>query len=350
MAKIRVAQAYTGPIGSEIVRRLANHKTMELVGVLVHSDDKAGKDSGVVAGGAPNGIITTQSLDELIALKPQGIFWGGPRADIDVWEKILSAGVNLYTGAGAFFLKGRPEEARIAAACERGQSSICSGGNIPGLISDVLPSFLTGYTGRIRQIRCWQRNIMDKNPSAYQMQGTIGIGLPPGANPHDEAIRTGFTINMGQCARWLAESMGEEYQGIELIRVEYGVAPHHVELQPSGLVIEEGAIGGVRWTWVARASGRDFFRMSTEMAAMFGLGEGWRNNYEDPAYRVEIDGEPSMVCTLGWPSHEAPALANYSLNAVRALNTMPRLVAARPGNVTTLDYPAPVSSEGLAPL
>lgn len=77
MAKIRVAQAYTGPIGSEIIRRLADHKTMELVGVLVHSVDKVGRDSGELAGGAPNGIVTTRSLDELIALKPHGIIWSG---------------------------------------------------------------------------------------------------------------------------------------------------------------------------------------------------------------------------------------------------------------------------------
>lgn len=57
-----------------------------------------------------------------------------------------------------------------------------------------------------------------------------------------------------------------------------------------------------------------------------------------------------MRCTLGWPATETPSTANYSLNVARALNIMARLVDAKPGLLTPLDFPAPVSSEGLAPL
>ena len=350
MGRIRVAQAYTGPVGSEIIRRLAGHQSMELVGVLVHAEDKAGRDSGELAGGAPNGIITTRALDDLIALKPDGIIWSGSQLDLDAWDRILSAGINLYTGIGGFYLKGMPHEARLAAAAERGQSSFCSGGNIPGLISDVLPLFLTGYTGRIRQIRAWQRNHMDKNPSAPQMQKGLGIGLEVGGNPFMEQLNAGFTATMRQSARMIADALGEEFEGLELEKVEYALAPHRVVLEPSGLVIEKDTVAGVRWTWAGRASGREFYRISNEQSTMLGIAEGWRRTYDEPAYRVEIDGEPSMVCTLGWPSTETPSTANYSLNVARALNMMPRLVAAKPGLLTVLDFPAPTSSEGLAPL
>jgi hypothetical protein len=43
---ITVAQLYTGGVGSEIVRRLAGHPPLQLVGVLVHSAEKTGRDSG----------------------------------------------------------------------------------------------------------------------------------------------------------------------------------------------------------------------------------------------------------------------------------------------------------------
>ena len=350
MGKIRVAQAYTGPIGCEIIRRLKDHHTMELVGVLVHAEDKAGRDSGELAGGAPNGVITTRSLDELIALKPDGIIWSGSQFDVDAWAKILAAGINLYTGIGGFYLKGRPQEAQLAAAAEKGQASFCTGGNIPGLISDILPLFLTGYTGRIRRIRCWQRNHMDKNPSAVQMQMGLGIGLAPGGNPYMEQLNSGFTATIGMSARMIADALNEEFESLELAKVEYALAPHRVVLEPSGLVIEKDTVAGVRWTWVGRASGREFYQCSNEQTTMLGVAEGWRTTYEEPAYTVEIDGEPSMRCTLGWPSSEIPSTANYSLNVARALNVMPRLVEARPGLLTALDFPAPVSSEGLAPL
>jgi hypothetical protein len=350
MAKIRVAQAYTGPIGSEIVRRLAGHPQMELVGVLVHSEDKAGRDSGEVAGAAPNGIRTTRALDDLIALNPDGIFWSGSEFDMPAYVRILEAGINLYTGIGGYYLKGQPQEAELAAAVAKGQSSFCAGGNIPGLISDILPLFLTGYTGKIRQIRAWQRNHMDKNPSAVQMQRGLGIGLPIGGHPFGDLLNNGFTNTIGQSARLIADSLKVEFEGIELVKLEHALAPERVVLEPSGLVIEKDTVANIRWTWSARANGREFYRMSNEQSTILGLGEGWRQTYDEPAYRVEIDGDPDLYCTLGWPSGSVVSMANYNLNVARAMNIMPRLVAARSGLLTAMDFPAPVASDGLAPL
>jgi 4-hydroxy-tetrahydrodipicolinate reductase len=153
MSKYQVAQCYTGPVGSEIVRRLENHPILELVGVLVHYPEKAGRDSGELVGAAPNGVITTQSLDEIIALRPDAVIWSGSTYDVDAFEKILTAGINLYNGIGAYFLEGQPEEQRLKKAAISGGASLAAGGNIPGLVSDVLPLYLSGYTGRIRQIR-----------------------------------------------------------------------------------------------------------------------------------------------------------------------------------------------------
>jgi 4-hydroxy-tetrahydrodipicolinate reductase len=350
MGKIRVAQAYTGPIGLEIIRRLAGHPQMELVGVLVHSPDKAGRDSGELAGVAPNGIRTTQSLDEIIALKPQGIFWSGSEFDVAAYARILAAGINLYTGIGGYYLKGQPQEAELGAAAERGQASFCAGGNIPGLISDILPLFLTGYTGKLRHIRAWQRNHMDHNPSAVQMQRGLGIGLPPGGHPFVEQLNAGFTATIAQPARLIADSLGLKFEGLELIKVEYALAPERTVLERSGLVIDKDTVAGVRWTWVGHANGQEFYKLSNEQTTILGLGEGWRETYEEPAYRVEIRGDPSMDCTLGWPSGSDPAMSNYNLNVARAMNIMPRLVAARSGLLTPMDFPMPVAADGLAPL
>jgi hypothetical protein len=350
MGKIRVAQAYTGPVGQDIIRRMAGHPQMELVGVLVHSEAKAGRDSGELAGAAANGVRATRSLDEIIALKPDGVIWSGLEFDVAAYTRILEAGINLYTGIGGYYLKGQPQEPVLAAAAERGRASFCAGGNIPGLISDVLPLFISGYSGRIRQIRAWQRNHMDTNPSAVQMQRGLGIGLAPGANPFAEQLNAGITNAIGQSARLVADALKLEFESIELVKVDYALAPHRVVLEPSGLIIEEGAVAAVRWSWLARANGRDFYRMSNEQTTMLGLGEGWRTTYDEPAYRVEIDGDPSMYCTLGWPQGSSPASSNYALNAARAMNVMPRLVAAPPGLLTVLDFPAPAASDGLAPL
>ena len=350
MGRIRVAQAYTGPVGAEIVRRLASHPTIELVGVLVHSPEKEGRDSGEVAGGAPNGITTTRSLDEIIALKPDGVIWSGLTFDVAAHARILAAGINLYTGVGGFYLKGRPEEAVLAEAARQGRASFCAGGNIPGLISDVLPLFLSGYTGQIRQIRAFQRNHLSEIPSAVQLQMGLGIGLPPEGNPMAQAASDAFTDAIAQSAQMVADALCVTMESFELVKLERALASQRVVLPRCGLVIEPGTVANIRWTWSATGGGREFYRISNEQSSVLGLGDGWRETVDEPAYRVEIDGEPSLYCTMGWPDGSLAAASNHSLNAVRAINVMQRLVAARPGLLTIADFPAPVASEGLATL
>lgn len=346
MGKYRVAQCYTGAVGAEIVRRLEGHPLLELVGVLVHYPEKAGRDAGELVGGTANGVITTSSLDEIIALRPDAVIWSGATYDIDAYERILEAGINLYTGMGAYFLEGQPDEARLRGAAERGGVSLCAGGNIPGLISDVLPLFLTGYTGRIRQLRMWQRNDMASGPSAVQIQ-VLGVGLPPGKGAHAEAINAGWTSSMEQSGRMIAHALGVEWQGIVLENVEYALAPEDYVLPASGLEIRKGMAAGVRWTFSARAGGREFFRLVTEQSTRLDHGPDWRTSYEEPAWRVEIDGDPPIVCTFGWPSGTEPGKACHDLNAVRAINILPGLIEAKPGALSVLDFPAPVAGDGL---
>ncbi|MCB2049691.1 MAG: hypothetical protein KDE32_15930 [Novosphingobium sp.] len=347
--KYRIAQCYTGPVGSEIVRRMAGHPQLELVGVLVHFPEKVGRDSGELVGAAPNGVITTDKLDEIIALKPDAAIWSGLVNDTDAYVKLLEAGINVYTSIGCYYLPQSPEEPHLTEAALKGGTSITAGGNIPGLISDALPLFLTGYTGKIRQIRMWQRNDMSSGPSAPQIQ-SLGVGYYPGEWEFAEAMNSGFTWAIGQSARMVADGLGIEFEGIRMEKFEQVLAPEDYVLPASGLEIRKGMVAGVRWTFIAQASGgRDFYWLVNEQSTRLDHGEGWRTNFDDPAWRVEIDGDPSIVSTFGWPSGTAPGKACHELNAARAMNIVPRLIEAKPGGVSVLDFPAPRAGDGLFP-
>ncbi len=272
---IRVAQLYTGGVGSEIVRRLAGHPQLELVGVLVHSAEKTGRDSGELVGVAPNGITTTQDVDEIIALGPDAAIHSGMLWDHELIGRLLEAGINVYTGMGGYYLPGQPEYDALQAAGLKGNASFAAGGNIPGLISDVFPLFLSGYTGRIRHIRAWQRNHVETYPSAAQLEQGLGIGLPPGSNDAEEMVDGGWV--------WAAAR----------------VAPHAVTLPTSGLHIAEGHVAALQWTFSGFAGDHEFLTITNEQSAMLGLGPGWRENHEEPPWRVEIDGEPPIVATFG---------------------------------------------------
>lgn len=348
MAKFRVAQCYTGKIGSEIIRRLAGHPHMELVGVLVHDPAKTGRDAGELVGGARNGIVTTASLDDIIALKPDGAIWSGKTYDVDSYAKLLTSGINLYTGMGGYFIDDAPEAPRLAQAATKGNASFCAGGNIPGLISDVLPAFLSGFSGRTRRILATQRNHIAANHSVFQLVQLLGLGQPPGDNPLMDRANAGWLSVAAQGSKLIAKGMGLRWDSIELVSVEYALAPRRTVLEASGLVLEPGTIAGVRWTLAARADGREYYRLTNELTTMLGLGEGWRETTDTPAWQVEIEGEPSIVCTVGWPPGVEPHHSNTLLNASRAMNMLPRVIAAKPGLLTVLDFPAAMAGDGLA--
>jgi len=346
---IRVAQLYTGGVGSEIVRRLAGHRQLELVAVLVHSDDKVGLDSGSLVGSRPNGIITTQRIEEILDAEPDAAIYSGMLWDVDMIERLLAAGVNIYTGMGGYYLPGQPEFAVLDSAGRAGNASIAAGGNIPGLISDVFPLFVSGYTARIRAIRVWQRNHVETYPSAIQLQQGLGIGLPPGSSENEAMIDGGWVWAMRQSANMVATALGLECTNLTLSDKRVALAVSDVVLSASGCEIKAGTVGGIQWQFSAFTGDREFLTITNEQTAILGLGPGWREDHDAPPWRVEIDGEPPIVATMGWPDGVSPGAANALLNASRAMNVIPRLVAAPPGCVSVLDFPPVVAGDGLAP-
>src|SRR5260370_25421696 len=74
---MRVVECFTGSVGSQVIRLLAEHPQLDLIGVQVRSEAKDGRDAGELAGIGPIGIIATRSADELIALRPDAVLWLG---------------------------------------------------------------------------------------------------------------------------------------------------------------------------------------------------------------------------------------------------------------------------------
>jgi hypothetical protein len=344
---IRFAQLYTGGVGSEIVRRLPGHPRLELVSVLVHSDDKAGRESGEVVGAEANGIVTTQSIDEVLATKPDAAIYSGMAWDVPLIARLLRAGVNVYTGMGGYFLPGQPEFDEIDAAGRAGNASFAAGGNIPGLISDVFPLFVSGYTGRIRHIRAWQRNHVSTYPSAAQLE-SIGLGVAPADEEYQAMVDNAWVWALRQSANMVATAMGIECTDAVLADKKVALATEDVVLEGSGYLVAEGTVAGAQWTVTGYCGDRPFITITNEQTAVLGLGPGWRQDNHQAPYTVEIDGDPPIVATMGWPEGVEPGAANSRLNTARAMNTIVRLVDAPPGAASVLDFPAVVAADGLA--
>ncbi|HYI15274.1 MAG TPA: hypothetical protein VEX37_07785, partial [Thermomicrobiales bacterium] len=59
----RIIQWMTGDVGQVGVRHFADCPVFDLVGVLVHSKDKVGRDAGEIAGIAPVGVVATDDVE-----------------------------------------------------------------------------------------------------------------------------------------------------------------------------------------------------------------------------------------------------------------------------------------------
>ena len=94
-----VFQVATGNVGSEMVVRLRDHPDLELVGLHCYSPDKIGRDAGDVVGIDPVGVIATGSVDDIIAVSPDCVNFNGVWPDMDLFESVLEAGINVVSTA-----------------------------------------------------------------------------------------------------------------------------------------------------------------------------------------------------------------------------------------------------------
>jgi 4-hydroxy-tetrahydrodipicolinate reductase len=343
---IRVVVCYTGGVGSQAIRLVAGEPGLDLVGVLVHSRDKRGRDVGEIVGIGPIGLAATDDVDALVALRADVMLWHGLMWEPATIARFLAAGTNVYSSIGGWYLPGEPDHDVIADACAKGHSTHLSGGNIPGLVSDVLPLFVSGYAGQVRRIRAAQSDYVPHYPGALQL-GSLGIGDPiPDGSPDAPAlapIDVAFTQAIRQSARIVAAGLGVEVADVRVTRKEYAPAPEDLVLHPSGLRVAKGSAAGIRWTFGAfidTDSDTPFLEISNEQTVGLGLAPGWRVTEDEPNWVVEVSGVPNIRCAFDLAFDEAVEPVS-ALNAARAVNFIPTLVAAPPGHRTVLDVPAP---------
>lgn len=339
---MKVVVCFTGGVGSQVIRLLGEHPDHELVGVLVHDRAKEGRDVGELTNTAQIGVAATCDVDQILALRPDCALWHGAVWDRETVSRFLRSGVNVYTGMAGFSVP-LAEDEELRAACQAGGASLASGGNIPGLISDVLPLFLSGYTGNIRRIRATQRNHVAEYPSAHQLHEYLMMGFAREQAEHATAVDAIWLTAQSESAKLVAAGLGAAYGQTTISTREFALTPVEITLESSGLTVPAGTVAGVRWTFTTTtAEGYPFLDVVNEQTVALGLGAGWRQQIDEPNWTVEVDGHPSIRCQLELTAGtDQPVDSSPALNAARAVNFIPQLVAAAPGFVSVLDMPAP---------
>ena len=328
----------TGTVGIHAVPAIVHHPDLELAGLWVHSDDKAGRDAGELCGIDPVGVTATQDVEALLALDADCICYTAhsdvrPGEVVDDICRMLASGKNVVNTSFVALLY--PEQAgfhdQLQAACLEGGTSFFTSGIDPGYGNAGVTIGALGLCSEVRTVRMMEIVNYATWDNPFTMFEIMGFGK---ASPAQSLLLSpgSTTMAWGPVVALVAKSMGLELDEITEAH-EILLADEDVTIA-SGIV-EAGTISGMRFEIKGVVDGEE--RVVVEHVTRLRDGDAphWP---QGEGYRILVEGEPhvkvevSVSSDLGDHNH-----AGCLATAMHVVNAIPAVVAADPGVLTLLD-------------
>jgi 4-hydroxy-tetrahydrodipicolinate reductase len=339
----RVIQWSTGNVGRYALRAILNHPDLELAGLWVHSEKKAGRDAGELCGIGPVGVVATNDADALLDSDADCVVYTAT-ADLRLMDalddvcRILRSGKNVVSSSIVPLVHpshlGPDVEKRIADACREGNASFWTSGIDPGFANDLLPLTLSGLCERWTQIRIQEIVNYATYDQPEVVLGTMGFGKPMDELPL-LLLPGSLTLAWGGTIRILAEGLGVE---LDEITQWYECLPAPRDLETPMGTIAKGTRAALRFEVSGVVGGEPRLVIEHVTRMHDDLAPDWPRS--DGGYHVVVEGVPRMVCKLDMEDeHGDHAVGGVVLTATRLVNAIPAVVAALPRPLTPLDLP-----------
>lgn len=337
----RVIQWASGSLGRTALRRIIDHPDLELVGLYVYDQAKAGLDAGRIAKRPATGVLATGDIDAILALDADVVLHA-PRLSLpyeaqnrDV-ERLLASGKNVISTAGFHFPEAHGERyaGALRAACRRGNSTLAGMGLNPGFLVERLAMALSGLCARIDEIDVSEVADASHMPSPEFVFDTMGFGADPAElDLAASDFSTLYSTLYGEVFAAAAHALGTR---VETVAPEHRVTLAKQELQVAAGVIPAGRVAATEWCWVARLADGPVMRLSIlwtaapEHTGRLAAGAHWR---------IEIKGRPSvrLAFEFGDEPGAPPLRATTDAAVAVAIRAIPDVCAAPPG---FFSYPA----------
>lgn len=343
----RVVQWATGNVGSRALRRAIEHPGLELVGLYVHSADKVGRDAGELAGIGPVGISATNSIEDVIALKPDCVLYMAAQCNYDEICRILESGANIVTTRGEFHNPARMEPAirqRVEEACQRGITSIHSTGCSPGFVTEALPLVLATLQRSVKRITINEYgDCSSRNSPAMLFEG-MGFGKQPG--PAVQARLDHLREAFGPSLEVTADALGLPCDSVE-VEGAVAVARHDTRiaagLVPAGTVAaQRTTVSGIRGGETLISFTANWY-VSTDVVTQ----DGTEWDLRPSGWQLLMEGDVPLDVAISYPvAPEDYAEMTPGLTAHRPLNMVPYVCQAAPGIRTSVDLPQIIARLG----
>ncbi len=339
---IRVIQWATGTVGIHAAPAIAAHPDLELAGLWVHSDEKAGRDAGDLCGGPALGVSATQDADALLASDAQVICYTAssdirPDGVVDDLCRMLAAGKDVVNTSFVPLLypkaAGEGIYDRLEAACQEGGSTFYTSGIDPGFGNSGITVHALALCKEVRTVRMMEIVNYATWDNPFTMFEIMGFGKPDPS--HSLLLAQGSTtLAWGPVLELVAAAIGLTLDEI-VERHEVITAPEDIEIA-SGTV-EAGTISGMRFEIVGIAGGEERIVVEHVTRLRDTDAPDWP---QGAGYRILVEGEPHLKVELGLSSDRGDHNhAGCLATAMHVVNAIPHVVAADPGVKTMLDLP-----------
>lgn len=338
MSKLRIVQWATGTVGKSAMRAVIGHSALELVGVFVYSEAKAGLDAGEICGLAPTGVTATRDIATILAMRPDCVLYMPDRTNLDEVCSILAGGVNIVTTRADFFNPQMMDEtvrSRVEAACQKGQASIHCTGSSPGFITEALPIVLLSLQRHLDLLTIDEfANCVD-GCSEEMLRETMGFGETPEVFAARQMMERDAVFAHSLAS--IANAIGLPTDSFEM---ETEVALTRLPTLLHKTTIGAGTVGGQRFTLTGLKDGEPLIRMRTNWFVTTDLLPAW--DLRDDGWRVLVDGDTPLDVSIRFPMPDDPHQRQMilpRLTAHRPVNAIAAVCAAQPGIVTTVELP-----------
>ncbi|MFC4314538.1 dihydrodipicolinate reductase [Steroidobacter flavus] len=342
-APYKVVQWATGNIGTRSLRSVIEHPNMRLVGLYVHSKEKAGRDAGELCGLAPVGVKATNSIDDVLALKPDCVLYMQQGANIDDLCRLLASGANVVTTRVEFhdpLTLDLGVRQRLEEACKIGGTSLHSTGSSPGFITEALPIVLLSLQRRLDGLTINEFADVSSRNSPDMLFKVMGFGQPPAVlNQHILAeVKVGFANSFRALANAIA-------MPLDSVEIEGECATVRNSTRIAAGVIEKGTVGALRITVSGMRQGRALMRMRLNWYCSRDIEESW--DLRESGWHVVVEGDVPLDVSIRYPiAIEKYAQMTPGLTAHRAVNAVPVVCEALPGIRTTAELSQVVTQLG----
>ncbi|MCB1263330.1 MAG: dihydrodipicolinate reductase [Mycobacterium sp.] len=338
---LRVVQWATGSVGEAAIRAVLEHPDLELVGCWVHSKAKADRDVGEVIGVQPLGVITTDSVEQILAMDADAVVYAPLLPNADQVAALLRSGKNVVTPLGWFY-PSESEATPLEEAARAGNATLHGAGIGPGAATELFPLLLSVMSTGITHVRAEEYSDLRTYGAPDVLRHVMGFGGTPEkalTGPMQKLLNGGFV----QSVRLIVDRLGFAAEPVIRTSQQIAVATAPID-SPIG-VIEPGEVAGRRFCWDAVVTNAIVVRVAVNwLMGEDHLNPAWSFGPAGERYEIEVRGHPNTFVTIkGWQpaSVEEGLMSNPGVVATAAhcVNAIPATCAAEPGVKGFFDLP-----------